>query len=453
MDALGSITAPLLSRLVHAVARPPTDTPSFRRGARDRAFAKLVRARLVVAPVLSLVALTFVFFEPTAWRRHLLLGVIAVLLSVSTVEFVRYRRQGIEALVLPLNLVVMAAGQLAMVTASGGLFSPVVPAIVIMSVVAAVLVEPLAMTLTVLLLEVPTVWALAWVHASGAPVDTLIPEIFGAASALERGPAPWIAACLYSLMLIVASRVGVGVRRIFEELFDEAIGERDRALAMHAEQSRALTALSAELAHELKNPLASVKGLAALVAKTAEGKPAERLGVLRREVDRMQEILEELLNFSRPLVPLSMEEVELGALARDVARLHEAVAAERSVGVEADLDAPVSLRCDPRKVRQVLINLVQNALDASPPGERVILRVRAKAQRALVQVLDRGPGVNPEVAERVFEPGVTTKAQGSGIGLVVARGLARQHGGELLLASRDGGGTVAELTLPIEVAS
>ncbi|MEC7523607.1 MAG: HAMP domain-containing sensor histidine kinase [Myxococcota bacterium] len=450
MNAADSIGAPLLTRLIAAVARPPTDAHSFRRDARERAFAKLVRVRLAIAPLLSAVALTFVFFEPVLWRRRVLLAVIVVLLAVSTVEFVRFRRRGIGALVVPLNLVVMAAGQLAMIASSGGLFSPVIPAVILMSLVAAVMVDRLALVLTVGLLELPAVWAMAWIHAHGWPVETLIPELFGGASAIERGPAPWIAACLYSAMMFIAPRIGIYMRSVFEQLFDEAVGERDRALAMHAEQSRALTALSAELAHELKNPLASVKGLAALVAKTAEGKPAERLGVLRREVDRMQEILEELLNFSRPLVPLSMEDVDLVELARDVARLHEASSAERGVAIEVEADAPARLRCDPRKVRQVLINLVQNALDASPRGERVQLGVRSGRGVALVRVVDRGPGLDPEVAERVFEPGVTTKPTGSGLGLVVARGLARQHGGELLLAARDGGGTVAELTLPRE---
>jgi len=97
-----------------------------------------------------------------------------------------------------------------------------------------------------------------------------------------------------------------------------------------------------------------------------------------------------------------------------------------------------------------VINLVQNALDAAPPGTALLLAVDSRRAMAHVRVSDRGPGIDAEVAERVFDPGVTTKEQGSGLGLVVARGLARQHGGELLLASRDGGGTVAELTLPLE---
>jgi signal transduction histidine kinase len=122
------------------------------------------------------------------------------------------------------------------------------------------------------------------------------------------------------------------------------------------------------------------------------------------------------------------------------------MAQERGVGIAVSGEA--TARCDPRKVKQVLVNLVQNALDASPPGEAVEIEVGDDAAGARLSVRDRGPGLDRAVAERVFEPGVTTKPGGSGIGLTVARALARQHGGELRLSARGGGGLEAVLSLP-----
>jgi signal transduction histidine kinase len=233
---------------------------------------------------------------------------------------------------------------------------------------------------------------------------------------------------------------------MFQRIFDE----RDEQLRIYADQTRALTTLSSEIAHELKNPLASVKGLSALVARGLEGKPAERMDVLRGEVDRMQSILQEFLNYSRPLVPLSLQETDLGALARDTLVLHDGMARERDVDLRVDSDESALLQCDPRKIKQILINLVQNALDVAPRGSLVEVTIEADGDLGdlLLRLRDRGPGLDPEVVDRLFEAGVTSKETGSGLGLTVARGLARQHGGGLDLSDHPDGGCVAELRLP-----
>jgi signal transduction histidine kinase len=260
-------------------------------------------------------------------------------------------------------------------------------------------------------------------------------------------------AAIVTLLLGAGRYVGRSVRRAFDLMLRRTVRAQAESLRAHAERAEELTALSAEIAHELKNPLASVKGLAGLLApQLPEGKGAERIGVLRREVDRMQAILDEFLNFSRPLVPLALGTHDLVALCREVEALHEGLAQEREVALEivGEADA-VPARCDPRKVKQVLINLVQNAIDAAPPGTTVTLAPAPAADGGTeVQVLDRGRGLDALLGGRVFEPGVTTKPAGSGLGLTIARALARQHGGDLALEPREGGGTVARLTLPAE---
>ena len=436
----------LTDTLQGLVPRPVPTAIGLRQNASAVALSRLVQVRAYLAPVLSALALTFAFFEPTPWRRVLLAGVVVTLLSLTYIEWARSKRYGVGAVNVPFNISVVLGGQLALICATGGLFSPVLPAVLLLALLTAILSD--RGLLIVAGAAVPAFWVMAYVHSTHG----LVPELFGQNNEFESGLAPWIAASLYSFMFVMAGVVGSFVRGVLGGLFTDALDERDQRLAMHAEQTRALSALSAEIAHELKNPLSSVKGLGALVAKDVDGKPAERIAVLRREVDRMQTILEELLNFSRPLVPLSMERIEARALADDVVRLHEGMAVDHGVTLRVDAD-DTELTCDPRKVRQILINIVQNALHASPPGSAVEISVRrlrdSSEEEVQFVVEDRGEGVPDDLLDRVFEAGVTGKSDGSGIGLVVARSLARQHDGELELVTRDGGGCRAVLTLPL----
>ncbi len=424
-----------------------SETTSLSRRALDFALAKAIRKRLIIAPVLGSLAITFAVFEPTTWRRVVLACAFSVLFSLSLIEWLRYRKYGPAVVLIPLNVLVTVLAQLALLTASGGLFSPVTPAILIMVVLTALLADR-GTLLSLLGLVIPYFWCLAYVHTHGLIVPSLWPEIFGGAQPFERSWAPWVAVTMLTIMFSGAGAVASGLQGLFQDLFSQAMQERDRSLALHAEQSRTLTLLSSEIAHELKNPLASIKGLAALVAKDSEGRAKERITVLRGEVDRMQTILDEFLNFSRPLVPLHLSETDLSELARDVARLHEGSAAERGLAIEVEAPPEAALACDARKVRQVLINLVQNALDASPRGGRVTLRVEQDAESLRTSIIDRGKGFAPELKGRLFEAGVTSKKHGSGIGLVVARALCRQHGGEVTLQENPHGGVIAMFELP-----
>jgi two-component system, NtrC family, sensor histidine kinase HydH len=425
------------------------ESRSLTRNALDRMLAKAIRVRMAIAPVLGSLALTFAFFESVHWRRVLLASAVTLMFSLSVVEFARHRRYGLSVVQVPVNVVITVLAQLALLTGSGGLFSPVVPAVILMVVITALLAQRRALILLLCLIT-PYFWALSLVHYRGWPVASLMPSLFGGTQPIEHSPAPFIAAGLYTTMLATTARVGRALQQLFESLFGDAMRERDRSLALHAEQSRALTMLTSEIAHELKNPLASIKGLAALVAKDVEGRASERMRVLRGEVDRMQTILEEFLNLSRPLVPLSLADTDLSQLAREVVLLHEGSASERGVQIVVEGESRARLRCDPRKVRQVLINLLQNALEVSPRSSQITVRVESQPDGLCVQVIDHGPGLLPQIEQRAFEAGVTSKEQGSGIGLVVARSLARQHGGDVELSHGAHGGLVAGLLLPID---
>jgi two-component system, NtrC family, sensor histidine kinase HydH len=416
-----------------------------------RLFGHMVGIRLFVVPVFAGTVLWLVWDDPSAWRRPALLGLGAGLLAFFVVEFVRFRRRGFTPGAVPLNLAAAVLGQLSVAAASGGLGSPVIYVAVPLGLVAGVFIRS-PWNWVVTAFQVTVIWTLAVLGATGAA--DLNPAVFGGGSRVG-GPPMYL--YLHAFFLSAAVILGAGggrfIRSAFEATIRRALAAQHESLRAHAERAEELTALSGEIAHELKNPLASVKGLGGLLAQhLPDGKGAERLSVLRHEVDRMGSILDEFLNFSRPLVPLALGETDVAALCHEVAALHEGMARERGVEVTARAGG-VAVRCDPRKVKQVLINLVQNALDASPSGAAVALEAEATAGGgARVRVLDRGRGIDPALGDAVFAPGVTSKPQGSGFGLTIARSLARQHGGDLALAARAGGGTVAELVLPAKPA-
>jgi two-component system sensor histidine kinase HydH len=400
-----------------------------------------------MVPVLAAIALVFGVSDPVPWRRVVLASGVALMLSLSVLEWLRARRYLISAGLVPMTLLLSVLAQLLVLIGSGGLFSPVLPAVTIMATFTSLLANRATLR-ALLCLIIPTLWLLALVHTRGWLVPSLLPPLFGSGSGLEHGPAPWIAAAVLTVMVGASARFGSSLQHLFEDLLAEAMQERDRSLALHAEQTRTLSLFTAEIAHELKNPLASIKGLSTLMAKDVQGKAAERIAVLRGEVDRMQATLEEFLNFSRPVVPMSVSPADLGAIVRDVVRLHEGTALERGVTIELSGAHTAPVECDQRKIRQVIINLVQNALDVSPRGSTIEVQINAVQELHRVRILDRGAGISPQISLHEFKSGLTTKDQGSGLGLVVARSLARQHGGDVDLSARAGGGALAMLTLP-----
>lgn len=223
---------------------------------------------------------------------------------------------------------------------------------------------------------------------------------------------------------------------------------REQSLQLHRERLDELTLLSAEIAHELKNPLASIKGLAALLARRSENGGSEPLQVLRREVDRMQDTLDEFLNFSRPLVPLNLRPIDLRGIVVEIIGMHEGLSNMHGISIDVREGPSEQVVGDPRKVQQILVNLLQNALEASEPKGHVRLHIEADDSCVSVTIEDEGKGLDPRLAERIYEAGVTSKPGGSGLGLNVARGLARQHGGEVVVRPRAPMGCAATMRLP-----
>ncbi len=425
---------------------PPPGYDQIQHEELSNLFGRATRARLLGVPIAIAVVVWLAIARVTPWRWTLL-TILALLAAVVFVhEVLRFRRRGLGRRAFAVNFAFAALGQATAALATSGIESPLFLVMFPIATASAMLVEG-PMFHVIAGAQVLAIWTMVWVKL-GALLPNFNPSLFGGdvLPGWNRAHVLWVAG-FATAGIAAANFIGHSLRMAFDRLLRRGLEAQHEVLRSHAERARELAALSGEIAHELKNPLASIKGLAALLAEdAAPGKPSERLAVLRREVDRMQTILEEFLNFSRPLVPLSVETVELRALLVEVAEMHEGTARQRGVYITVGTgEQPV--RCDPRKLKQAIINLVQNAIEASPTGAAVEMHVDGDSQ-VYARVLDRGPGVPAEVTDKIFDAGVTTKARGSGLGLTIARALVRQHGGDLTLAPRPGGGTIATMQLP-----
>lgn len=416
-------------------------------GLEDAALNRLleggIRLRLYLAPPVFLSTITLLAWDAAPWRRWTVFLIVSLAALRLGWEAVQSRRVALTRGRISSLLPVPAGIMTLVVVASGGVDSPLVVMMPLVAVFLSLFLSPRAGFLfagfgSAVMLSVTL---FQWAELN----PEFIPLLFGGGSRLSNPALLFTRGGAILVALWWGAVVGWVMRRAFRSAIQAALDARDEVLHNQQESAKTLTTLAAEIAHELKNPLASVKGLAALVDREAQGKDKERLTVLRREVDRMQEILESFLTFSRPLVPLAVAPVSLSALVQSVIDLHEGMAHERGVELRADAK-DLSVAGDSRKLKQVLINLVQNALDVAPKGSAVDLVVRSEKAGGAVLVMDRGPGVTD--AERAFVPGVTSKEHGSGLGLTVSRLVARQHGGDVRLLPREGGGTVAELVLP-----
>src|SRR5690606_24132489 len=176
-----------------------------------------------------------------------------------------------------------------------------------------------------------------------------------------------------------------------------------------SDQLAPLGRMAAQVAHEIRNPLAAMRGSAQLLGQDpAVGPTAERLvRLLVRESDRLSRLVEGVLRFSRPNVP-TRQLVELGALATEPVEMLRAHPLASGVSLELAAEA-IALEVDPDQLRQVLLNLLRNALQAAGSGGSVGLTVLRRGDEAVLKVRDSGPGMDEAVQARLFEPFFTTK--------------------------------------------
>jgi signal transduction histidine kinase len=221
-----------------------------------------------------------------------------------------------------------------------------------------------------------------------------------------------------------------------------------------SERLSAAGQLSASLAHEIRNPLASISGAAGILARgqaSAEAR-AECLEILTKESQRLNKLLTNFLDFARPRLP-RMQWMEPAEMVASVAALAQHAASRQNVTLEVLHDTALPpVECDPEQIKQLLLNLVLNAIQATEGEGSVTLSSFVHDGNLCIEVRDQGKGISPEVRARIFEPFFTTRENGTGLGLAIAANIAGQHGGTLTCAPNVVHGAIFRVELPIASA-
>jgi signal transduction histidine kinase len=234
-------------------------------------------------------------------------------------------------------------------------------------------------------------------------------------------------------------------RKREERRYEQAVRE-----LLVSDRLASLGQLSAALVHEVRNPLASIKGAAE--ALQPEFPPGSRkrvfMDAITSEVDRLTKLINEFLAFARPRNP-EMLPVQPNAVVRSVVNLVSKEAERLRLTLTMDLGETIpQALMDGEKVKQILLNLVINAMHATPPGGRIQLRTAASNGRVTITVEDSGLGIPESIMDRLFTPFATTKEGGTGLGLAIAMRLVQQHGGTIKARNVENG-AVFEIQLPL----
>ncbi|OLN22029.1 PAS domain-containing sensor histidine kinase [Domibacillus antri] len=255
-----------------------------------------------------------------------------------------------------------------------------------------------------------------------------------------------VIACEVSSLYIVFEG-GEAVLSIIKDLTEQK--EQTARLLQKSEKLAIVGQLAAGIAHEIRNPLTSLKGFIQLSRMQDEHKQ-EYFDIMLTELDRINLIVSELLGLSKPIDVLYKEQ-DLKPLLQDVVALinSQAVMENVLISVAFEPDIP-TVFCEENQLKQVFINLLKNAIEAMPAGGDIKVDMKHKGGKVALYVLDEGIGIPEDRMPKLGEPFYTTKEKGTGLGLMTCCKIIENHGGELNIFSKVGEGTTVEIVLPTQ---
>jgi two-component system sensor histidine kinase PilS (NtrC family) len=291
------------------------------------------------------------------------------------------------------------------------------------------------------------------VLGEGLPIDEILAGVRGDNRAFRRyertvpragGPGVPVAVTFWPLRSGTGD--AVGLIAVCEDL--SPIREMETRVRQ-ADRLAAVGRMAANIAHEIRNPLASLTGAIEVLAKDADaGGARERLAqIVLRESERLDHIISELLEYARP-APLAVQPMNLADTLDEVLLLVEHRPSPEHVKVIRAYDGTLPVVADAQQIRQVIWNLCLNGLEAMGDGGELRVGARVHGGRLEVWISDTGAGIHTEDLPHIFEPFFSTKSEGSGIGLALVHRIVQEHGGDIDVRSGSGQGTTFTITLP-----
>lgn len=260
----------------------------------------------------------------------------------------------------------------------------------------------------------------------------------------------------FFVLVILATSVMIGAALTWNKTLTLEVNLKTKELLesqerlVHSERFAAVGEAAAYVSHEIKNPLMVIGGLAHQVERRLEGDQAtqEKLKIIQKEVRRLESFLGDLRDFTRPALPMK-QKIDLNQVVREVEELMAEAARERDISLGENLEPVPFLEADPNQLKQVLVNLIKNALEATEEHDRIILATGFQDGQAWFSVRDTGKGMPPEVLENIFHPFFTTKDKGTGLGLAVIHKIISDHQGTIKVESAPDQGTTFLIRLPL----
>ena len=286
----------------------------------------------------------------------------------------------------------------------------------------------------------------------GEPLAQHFPDLAAAVAAAPRGETLLVNSSGGTRVVNYASSPLTGRPGHVIVLQDLTELRRMEAAVRRADRLAALGKLAAGLAHEIRNPLASMCGSIALLGKAPGLAEKERrlMQIVFREGERLEALVSDFLAFARPPQP-QLSDVNLPRLVQETLDVFRQDTAAKGLAVEEQIESDARVNGDSGQLKQVLWNLLTNASDATDPGGIVRVRLRRADGYVALEVEDSGAGIPQDDLLRIFDPFFTTKSGGTGLGLAIVHGIVEAHGGEIAVRSAPGRGSTFAVRLPLLV--